>query len=222
MRIKRDNFNYKKNTLRTQFEKRTFLFENKLEKTPFVLGEDYSNSNIIWVPIVKDIEINIPIPEGYQVVSGKEMCVQTSFDQHNITPVVIKEQVLADLNFADDPNNVMNMDTCVDVFKVKLVGNLYYNSVVSNFEPIGSRSKENDTLFNSYGGIVFNDILAYVDDIDQVPYDVKDSLTYNMIVNSVKINLTNSSIKAQDLNNTQSNVTVSITMVVTSNQGPIS
>lgn len=150
------------------------------------------------------------------------MCVQTSFDQHNITPVVIKEQVLADLNFADDPNNVMNMDTCVDVFKVKLVGNLYYNSVVSNFEPIGSRSKENDTLFNSYGGIVFNDILAYVDDIDQVPYDVKDSLTYNMIVNSVKINLTNSSIKAQDLNNTQSNVTVSITMVVTSNQGPIS
>lgn len=229
MRKKHENPMYNDEILqyKTQSKNTLYPFNDEYEKTPFVFGKDFSCSNIIWEPMTMDMEINIPIPEGYQVVPGKQMSVQTSFDQHNITPVVIKEEVVTELNIADEANNVINMDACVDIYKIKLVGNLYYNSVVSNMEPIGSISSKKDTKFNVYGGIVFNNIIAYVDDIDEVPRDIKESLTYNMIVNSIKINSmdtssTNSSIMAQDLNNFGSMVTVSMTMVVTSNQGPIS
>lgn len=229
MKKKHENYKYKDDIVqyKTPYKNTSFPFNDEYEKTPFVLGKDFSCSNIIWEPMTKDMEINIPIPEGYQVVPGKQMCVQTSFDQHDITPVIIKEEVIADLNIADEANNVINMDACVDIYKIKLVGNLYYNSVVSNMEPIGSCSSKNETIFNAYGGIVFNNIIAYVDDIDEVPCDIKESLTYNMIVNSIKINSmdtcsTNSGIMAQDLSNLGSIVTISMTMVVTSNQGPIS
>lgn len=229
MKNKHENYMHKDDILqyKTQYKNTSFPFNDEYEKTPFVLGKDFSCSNIIWEPVTKNVEINIPIPEGYQVVPGKQMCVQTSLDQHNITPIVIKEEMIANLNFADETNQVVNIDTCVDVYKIKLVGNLYYNSVVGNLEPIGSCTTENDTLFNSYGGIVFNDILAYVDDIDEVPCDIKESLSYNIIINSIRINslntsLTNSGIMAQELNNIGAMVTVSMTIVVTSNQGPIS
>ncbi len=191
-------------------------------KTPFVIGNEYTYPNDIWFPIVKELIVTIPIPEGFQVIPGEEVQIETSFDQHNLSAVVIKEAVPVDLNFVDESSNIVNMDKTVDIYLIKLVGNLYYNTVAKNFEPIVTNFWRRSTLFNTFGGIVLNDRLGYVSDLSHVPPNIEENLTYNIIIHSINSNPDNRNSTRAGAANTQYYITVSITIVINYNQGPIS
>lgn len=195
-------------------------------RTPFVVGNEFNDLNDIWIPIVKELDIPIQIPEGYQVIPGEETRVQTSIDQHNLSTVVVKEKIPVELNFIDESGNAINMDMAVDIYLIKLIGSLYYNSVISNLEPIATSARGTNTKYNSFGGIVMNDVIGYVSELSHVPQNIEEQLSYNIVINS--INSTNRDENTQKENKQQStiriqnHITQSITIVITYNQGPIS
>ncbi len=195
-------------------------------RTPFVIGNELADTNDIWLPIVKELFISIPIPEGYQPIPGEQISLQTSFDQHNLKAVVMKEEIPVNLNFVDESGNVINMDTSVDIYLIKLVSNLYYNSVASNFEPIDTSFSKINTKFNTFGGISMDEKLGYISDLSHVPPNIIEHLTYNIIINpsytinskSVNLNENNQ----ESATAVQDYITISMTIVIHFNQGPIS
>ncbi|MFA9464116.1 MAG: hypothetical protein ACERKN_07455 [Velocimicrobium sp.] len=195
-------------------------------RTPFVIGNDWPDSNDIWLPIVKELVVLIPIPEGYQPIQGEQICLQTSFDQHNVKAVVMKEELPACLNFVEESGNIINMDTPANSHLIKLVGTLYYNSVASNFEPIETSLGKKNTAFNAFGKILLNDKLGYVSNLSHVPPNIKEYLSYNIISNpccSINSNFVNldetNQVSAMAI---QDYITISMTIEIHFNQGPIS
>lgn len=193
-------------------------------RTPFVKGNDIADSEIIWFPIVKELEISIPIPEGYQLIPRTQVTVQTSFDQHNIKAVTIKEKIPVDLNFVDASGNTINIDTSAEIYLIKLVGNLYYNAVVGDYEPIKTSFSDRNTRFSMFGGIPMNVELGYASDLNYIPSNIEDSLTYNIVSSSSgSANLSKMSASSKQVSAMAipEFITVSFAIVVSYNEGPI-
>lgn len=195
-------------------------------KPPVVIGIEPTDTNDIWLPIVKELDVMIPISDGYGRVSGEPTAIKMSFDQHNILPVIIKKEIPVDLNFVDDSGNVINMDSSAEVYLIKLVGNLYYNVLVNNFEPIKTSYLRENTVFNTFGSILMNDEFGYVSDLSHVPSDIRERFKFNFTSSPISENKDikeskggSEIVSAMEI---QEYIRVTVTIVVMLNQGPIS
>lgn len=193
-------------------------------KTPFVKSNELADSNVLWLPIVKELEIAISIPEGYRALSVEQINVQTSFDQHQLRTVIIKEKKPVDLSFIDSSGNEINLDTSAEIYLVKLVGNLYYNAVTGNYEPDETTYSNRSTKFNSYGAVIMNEALGYATALSDIPANIENSLNFNIVhtpssVAALSAMSTSSKVSAMQIPNY---MMVSYTMVVNVVEGPIS
>jgi hypothetical protein len=186
-------------------------------KTPFIIGAEQVEPNDVWLPIGKEVVISIPIPEGYRRIQGEATRVKVSIDQHNVIPVIMKREYPVDLNFIDDSGNVINMDTSAEVYLVKLVGNLYYNAFVNNFEPIKTSSERTTTTFNAFGNILMNDEFGYLSDLSHLPDNIRERIRINISMSSGSLK-DSEKVKAMEIQDT---ITVTMTVVVRLNQGPL-
>lgn len=130
------------------------------------------------IPVVLHASSEIAIPPGFSLDISNPITWNSTIDSHTLRAIPYAVTVPASVVVEEYSPPIKTM---VNMYQVRLMGMLYYNTVYRNFVANSVAYSDGRAIFAFNGGIAVNMVIGYVANISDIRFELLDNIVFDVV-----------------------------------------